>query len=63
MRDISRYYEAWDRCGILYGGLVELIRDFRDEGGNGAEVAARAERMLRHGNVSVRLMLALTDVN
>jgi Fe-S oxidoreductase len=25
MRDIFQYYEAWDRCGILYGGLVELI--------------------------------------
>jgi Fe-S oxidoreductase len=25
MRDLFTYYEAWDRCGILYGGLVELI--------------------------------------
>jgi Fe-S oxidoreductase len=25
MRDILGYYEAWDRCRILYGGLVELI--------------------------------------
>jgi Fe-S oxidoreductase len=25
MRDIFTYYQAWDRCGILYGGLVELI--------------------------------------
>jgi Fe-S oxidoreductase len=25
IRDILRYYEAWDRCGILYGGLVELV--------------------------------------
>jgi Fe-S oxidoreductase len=25
MRDIIRYYEAWDRCRILYGGLVELV--------------------------------------
>ncbi len=25
MRDLLNYYEAWDRCGILYGGLVELI--------------------------------------
>ncbi len=25
MRDLINYYEAWDRCGILYGGLVELI--------------------------------------
>jgi len=25
MRDLFTYYEAWDRCGILYGGLVELV--------------------------------------
>jgi Fe-S oxidoreductase len=25
MRDIFTYYQAWDRCGILYGGLVELV--------------------------------------
>jgi Fe-S oxidoreductase len=25
MRDLFTYYEAWDRCGLLYGGLVELI--------------------------------------
>jgi Fe-S oxidoreductase len=25
MRDLFTYYQAWDRCGILYGGLVELI--------------------------------------
>ena len=25
MRDVINYYDAWDRCGILYGGLVELI--------------------------------------
>jgi Fe-S oxidoreductase len=25
MRDTLKYYQAWDRCGILYGGLVELI--------------------------------------
>jgi hypothetical protein len=25
IRDILTYYEAWDRCRILYGGLVELI--------------------------------------
>lgn len=25
MRDLINYYDAWDRCGILYGGLVELI--------------------------------------
>jgi Fe-S oxidoreductase len=25
MRDLFGYYQAWDRCGILYGGLVELI--------------------------------------
>jgi len=25
MRDLLAYYQAWDRCGILYGGLVELI--------------------------------------
>jgi Fe-S oxidoreductase len=25
IRDILGYYEAWDRCRILYGGLVELI--------------------------------------
>jgi Fe-S oxidoreductase len=25
MRDLFTYYKAWDRCGILYGGLVELV--------------------------------------
>jgi Fe-S oxidoreductase len=25
MRDILTYYQGWDRCSILYGGLVELI--------------------------------------
>jgi Fe-S oxidoreductase len=25
MRDILGYYDAWERCGIMYGGLVELI--------------------------------------
>ncbi len=25
MRDLLGYYDAWNRCGILYGGLVELI--------------------------------------
>jgi len=25
MRDLFTYYEAWDRCGMLYGGLVELV--------------------------------------
>jgi Fe-S oxidoreductase len=25
MRDIIRYYGAWERCGVLYGGLVELV--------------------------------------
>lgn len=25
MRDLINYYQAWNRCGILYGGLVELI--------------------------------------
>jgi Fe-S oxidoreductase len=25
IRDILTYYEGWDRCSILYGGLVELI--------------------------------------
>ena len=25
MRDLFTYSEAWDRCGILYGGLVELV--------------------------------------
>ncbi len=25
MRDMLGYYGAWERCGILYGGLVELI--------------------------------------
>ena len=25
MRDLLNYYEAWERCGILYGGLVELV--------------------------------------
>ena len=25
IRDLLRYYDAWDRCGILYGGLVELV--------------------------------------
>ncbi len=25
MRDILTYYQAWDRCHITYGGLVELV--------------------------------------
>jgi len=25
IRDILRYYGAWERCGILYGGLAELV--------------------------------------
>jgi Fe-S oxidoreductase len=25
LRDVIRYYGAWERCGILYGGLVELV--------------------------------------
>ncbi|NOZ00819.1 MAG: (Fe-S)-binding protein [Deltaproteobacteria bacterium] len=25
IRDLLTYYEAWDRCRILYGGLVELV--------------------------------------
>jgi Fe-S oxidoreductase len=25
LRDLFGYYEAWDRAGILYGGLVELV--------------------------------------
>jgi len=25
MRDLFTYYDAWDRCGLLYGGLVELV--------------------------------------
>ena len=25
IRDLLNYYGAWDKCGILYGGLVELI--------------------------------------
>ena len=25
LRDVIRYYDAWERCGILYGGLVELV--------------------------------------
>ncbi|RLB53140.1 MAG: (Fe-S)-binding protein [Deltaproteobacteria bacterium] len=25
IRDLLTYYQAWDRCHILYGGLVELI--------------------------------------
>lgn len=25
MRDLLTYYDAWERCRILYGGLVELI--------------------------------------
>jgi len=24
-RDMFSYYEVWEKCGILYGGLVELI--------------------------------------
>ncbi len=24
-RDLLAYYDAWEKCGILYGGLVELI--------------------------------------
>ncbi len=25
MRDLIKYYDLWNECGILYGGLVELI--------------------------------------
>ncbi|HLA77144.1 MAG TPA: (Fe-S)-binding protein [Vicinamibacteria bacterium] len=25
LRDVIRYYDGWERCGILYGGLVELL--------------------------------------
>ncbi|RME29288.1 MAG: (Fe-S)-binding protein [Deltaproteobacteria bacterium] len=25
LRDLIKYYEAWDRCRIMYGGLVELV--------------------------------------
>jgi len=25
LRDTIAYYDAWEKCGILYGGLVELI--------------------------------------
>jgi len=25
IRDLFSYYNAWEKCGILYGGLVELI--------------------------------------
>jgi hypothetical protein len=25
LRDLFSYYEVWENCGILYGGLVELI--------------------------------------
>jgi Fe-S oxidoreductase len=25
IRDLFNYYKVWDECGILYGGLVELI--------------------------------------
>ena len=25
IRDLFRYYGVWDKSGILYGGLVELI--------------------------------------
>jgi Fe-S oxidoreductase len=25
LRDVIRYFGAWERCGILYGGLVELV--------------------------------------
>lgn len=25
IRDLLRYYDAWDRSGLLYGGLVELV--------------------------------------
>jgi len=25
IRDLLNYYEAWDRAGIMYGGLVELV--------------------------------------
>ena len=24
-RDLFNYYNVWDKCGIFYGGLVELI--------------------------------------
>ena len=25
IRDLIRYYNMWEKCGIAYGGLVELI--------------------------------------
>ena len=25
IRDMFNYYEVWEKCGILYGGLVELV--------------------------------------
>jgi Fe-S oxidoreductase len=25
IRDLFQYYDVWEKCGILYGGLVELI--------------------------------------
>jgi Fe-S oxidoreductase len=25
MRDLFNYYNVWEKCGILYGGLVELV--------------------------------------
>jgi len=25
LRDLFSYYDAWEKCGIMYGGLVELI--------------------------------------
>ena len=25
IRDLLSYYDAWEKCGILYGGLVELV--------------------------------------
>lgn len=25
LRDLLSYYKAWEKCGIHYGGLVELI--------------------------------------
>jgi Fe-S oxidoreductase len=31
LRELIRYYDVWEKCGILYGGLVELIANAMPE--------------------------------
>jgi len=42
MRDIFNYYDAWNRCGILYGGLVELVVNAMVDVREGAETGIQA---------------------